>query len=94
MLYSNLKHCGFQCCVLGFIVSWTAYGFSMYMDEDNNCGDVPQTKNIYMLFQIWLLITVPLSFLCMGICALYMVCGTIACCTSGEAAATPVASEK
>merc|ERR1719263_408504 len=82
MLYSNMKHCGFQCCVLGFIVSWTAYGFSLRMADGYAC--VEEANNINLLFFIWLCITVPLAFLCMGCCALYMVCGTLACCTSNS----------
>merc|ERR1712046_440635 len=84
MLYSNMKHCGCQCCILGFIVSWTAYGFSMWLDEANDCGEQEASKNFYLLFQIWLCITTPFAFLCMGCCALYMVCGTLACCTNNS----------
>merc|ERR1712070_1209764 len=79
-----MKHCAFQCCVLGFIVSWTTYGFTLWMDPANNCGDLDRTKNIALLFFIWLCITVPLAFLCLGCCALYMVCGTLACCTNNS----------
>merc|ERR1719230_1901209 len=87
MLYSNLKHCGFQCCVLGFIVSWTAYGFSLWLQDVQGTGSCNASENTYpiwMLFQVWLLLTVPLAFLCMGCCALYMVCGTLACCTNNS----------
>ena len=82
MLYSNMKNCGMQCCVLGFIVSWTTYGFTLYMSEDNDCDKIDETKDIHMLFFVWLCITVPFAFLCMGLCALQIVCCTCACCSA------------
>jgi len=58
----------------------------MFMGPENTCGGpvFSEGKELYGIMFLWLLFVVPMAFMCMACCCIYMVCGCLACMAGGQ----------